>query len=783
MKRAGLHLMLALAAALLAGCGATAGDTGTARFSVSAPQSLSSTIARVAVASGGPDIRTVWVDLAPTNGVWGGTIGNIPAGTGRAFAARAYDASGTLLFSGSADGVSILANQTTLVAITLQQVNPPPPFDNEAPIIDFVAANPSTVAAGGTVSLFSSAHDPNPEDTISYTWSATAGSISSPSERATTWTAPTSTGIQTLTLTVTDSRGLASSALLVVNVLPEGEGEAELSISFNSAPEVSSLDAAPTRLVVGQPTSVSVTASDPDGDTLAYAWSASCAGTWTDASTSAARFTPSLAPAKACNNCRLSVSVSDGRGGHNTGTVALCVTSTPPAQHLEPVILRSYRSSDTAIPGQKLTYEVAAMDPQGSALTFAWGAAGGELGPPTEDGSHSRITWTAPSCVSASSPPFVIIVVINAFNLTATRRFPVTGLPICSLGWVPTGSMSTARWGATATLLLNGKVLVAGGENTSSGFETAELYDSTTGAWSPTGSMNEARVLYRATLLPGGSVLVTGGMTAERYDPATGAWSVTGPVVKTREFHTATLLPDGKVLVAGGFEPFTDYLASAEVYDPATNTWSPTGPMTEPRENHTATLLLNGKVLVSGGSNHGGNLTSAELYDPATGTWSSTGSMAQDRSRATATLLSGGKVLVAVGFDSHAHYLGTAELYDPASGTWSPTGSLAAPRFGPTATLLRSGEVLIAGGADIDGNFLATAELYDPATGMWRPTDSMPAPRFGHTATLLSNGQVLVAGGVNNSGYLTSAELYRPFLGTWSSTGASITPRLELYRP
>ncbi|NRD68519.1 kelch-like protein, partial [Corallococcus exiguus] len=115
MRRASFHLMLALTAALLAGCGDTTGDTGTVRFAVSVSQSLSSTIARVAVASGGPDIRTVWVDLAPTNGVWGGTIGNIPAGPGRAFAARAYDASGTLLYSGSADGITILADQTTLV--------------------------------------------------------------------------------------------------------------------------------------------------------------------------------------------------------------------------------------------------------------------------------------------------------------------------------------------------------------------------------------------------------------------------------------------------------------------------------------------------------------------------------------------------------------------------------------------------------------------------------------------------------------------------------------------
>ncbi|NRD55270.1 Kelch repeat-containing protein [Corallococcus exiguus] len=740
MKKADRHLMLVLVAALFVGCGALSGDAGTARFTVAVPQSLASGITRVVVTSGGAAIPSVSVELAPTNGVWGGIIGNIPAGADRTFLAQAFDAGGALRFEGFASGISILADQTTLVAITLQQIDPPPPFENEAPIIDFVAANPSTVAAGGTVSLFSSAHDPNPDDTLSYAWSATAGTFSSASEPFTSWTAPATTGIQTLTLTVTDSRGLASSALLVVNVLPEGGGEAELSISFNSAPQVTSITATATRLAVGQPTTLSALAMDLDGDSLSYSWSASCAGTFSDTSSDFTQFTPSLAPAGACNNCRLTVAVSDGRGGHNTGTVALCVTDTPPTTHLAPVILRSYRSSNTANPGDVLTYEVAASDPQGSALTFSWDASTGALGTPTGDSTHSRVTWTAPPCASGGTPPSITVTVTNAFGLTATRSFTVTGLPGCSVPgtWALTGPMvgGSLRLFSTATRLQDGRVLVAGGSEAQRGQcnNTAELYDPASNTWSATGSMLECRYGHTATLLLNGKVLVAGGMdefftlrTAELYDPATGTWSPTGSMTEPRSGQTATLLLDGQVLVQSGL--------SAELYDPASGTWSATGSLAMSREASSAPRLQDGRVLAVEGA-------TAELYDPATGTWSPTG--------APVIPIGGWPVLL---LDGRVLDLGgdTAELYDPATGTWSLTGSPSTSFQGPVTVLLNGKALAV---------YSDSAALYDPATGTWTPTAPTIVPRFAlNTATLLFDGRVLVVSGSFDS---NAAELYTP---------------------
>src|SRR5215470_12297426 len=96
-----------------------------------------------------------------------------------------------------------------------------------------------------------------------------------------------------------------------------------------------------------------------------------------------------------------------------------------------------------------------------------------------------------------------------------------------------------------------------------------------TANWSETDSLVDARFGQTATLLQNGKVLVAGGhdhrssalASAELYDPETGTWTTTGSMATAREFHTATLLPNGKVLVAGGFNPDSGYLASAELYD------------------------------------------------------------------------------------------------------------------------------------------------------------------------------------------------------------------------
>jgi galactose oxidase-like protein/Kelch motif protein len=349
--------------------------------------------------------------------------------------------------------------------------------------------------------------------------------------------------------------------------------------------------------------------------------------------------------------------------------------------------------------------------------------------------------------------------------------------------WEFTGSLNIGREYHTATLLSDGRVLVAGG-GVASGPQTyaypytrtAELYDPATGTWTFTGDLNNVRSLHTATLLPNGKVLVAGGWpeavstgSAELYDPATGTWTLTGSLNVRHAAHTATLLFDGRVLVAGGTHSFT----SVELYDPATGTWTVTGSLTTPRYGyHTATLLSDGRVLVAGGR---ADVASVELYDPATGTWTVTGSLNTGRSDHTATLLANGTVLVAGGENQDMGALASAELYDPGTGNWTPTGSLNVRRWDHTATLLSDGRVLVAGGQSA-GSALAGAEIYDPATGTWTVTGDLNTARGLHKATLLSDGRVLAVGGWAFPGFIASAELFNSGVTPTPTPTATATP-------
>jgi N-acetylneuraminic acid mutarotase len=263
--------------------------------------------------------------------------------------------------------------------------------------------------------------------------------------------------------------------------------------------------------------------------------------------------------------------------------------------------------------------------------------------------------------------------------------------------WTTTGSMVAHQNGAeTVTLLLDGRVLAAGGlgaYDAKTGREdpvaSAELYDPASGTWTATGSMVTPREDHMATLLPDGRVLVAGGYsersdgssrymlaTAELYDPATGTWTATGAMSRPLAGGTAALLRDGSVLVAK-FAPVAPPCAAprcpldfvAELYDPVTRTWTATESTPTPHYlRYAATLLPDGLLLVAGGADSGsegyGLLASAELYDPGTGSWTATATMTVARAAHTATLLHDGRVLVVGGQGGGT----SAELYDPGTG-------------------------------------------------------------------------------------------------------------------
>lgn len=342
-------------------------------------------------------------------------------------------------------------------------------------------------------------------------------------------------------------------------------------------------------------------------------------------------------------------------------------------------------------------------------------------------------------------------------------------------GWIATGDLGEARPDHTATLLQDGRVLMAGGFDPTFGdvfgfVASTQLYNTATGVWTMTGALQEGRYAHTATLLQDGRVLVTGGVggngrlaSAELYDPDAGTWAATGSMQEARVSHTATLLPDGQVLVAGFFDGSSDgvrSLASAELFDPASGLWTPTASMAQARGLHTATLLKDGRVLVAGGT--GDNSTSGELYDPTTQRWTATRPMVEGRGGHTATLLGNGMVLI-VGSGGE-----TAQLYDPSSDAWGLTGAPSGTGIDNATVLLADGRVLVTGGYNSNGDGLADAQLYDPISRTWTATASMLEGRVYHSATLLPDGTVLVAGGSKTiyadslEELVLSAELYDP---------------------
>jgi hypothetical protein len=421
-----------------------------------------------------------------------------------------------------------------------------------------------------------------------------------------------------------------------------------------------------------------------------------------------------------------------------------------------------------AITPNKVAVSVGASQHLSAVLTYSDG---------TTADVTSQASWTSsatPVATVVSTSGVVTGVSAGSAMITATVGSinSTSTVSVVTATWTATGSMTLGHERHTATLLANGKVLVAGGEEIRPIANVGgDLYDPASGTWSGV-ALQIPRVRHSATPLSDGRVLIVGGdhgeqfqanpyNSAEIYDPATGTSTATGNLLTARAGHTATLLPNGKVLVAGGQITGTMYpapTASAELFDPATGSFVSTNNMLSPHFGASAFLLANGKVLVVAGN--GQSPPTAELYDPATQIWSATGPLAEaystSLSQMSATLLADGKVLLTGGSAALAGtpnvvVLATCELYDPATNVWTATGSLNFARGVHTATLLANGRVLVAGGVDSTQLPISSAEIYDPTAGTWSLSASLPGPLSLHTATLLMNGQVLVAGGDGNT--------------------------------
>jgi hypothetical protein len=309
-----------------------------------------------------------------------------------------------------------------------------------------------------------------------------------------------------------------------------------------------------------------------------------------------------------------------------------------------------------------------------------------------------------------------------ACALVAFLCLPATASAVNPVSFTSVGNLTTARDAPGVARLPDGRVLVAGGYNTTDGnLDTAEIFDPKTNSFSPIGAT----------------------MSTARYSPM------------------AASLPDGRVLIAGGYNGVD--VASADVFNPSTGTFSPVGSMSSVRELAGAVSLPDGRVLVLGGYAQTDPTASTEIFDPKTNAFSAGPSLSSAKFSFAAAAIAGGKILIAGGEERNPSvFLSLAEVFNPAGGASNPVGSLPSRTDAPVGASLPGGRALVAAGHDEDtGDELKGALIFDPGTNSLGSSGigNLNVAREEAGATELADGRVLVAGGWDGSDGIASAEL------------------------
>ena len=194
-----------------------------------------------------------------------------------------------------------------------------PPTGNQPPVITSITITPeaTTVAHGAISKITCSANDPD-GDTLSYTWSATGGTISV-AKQICTWTAPNFDGEFEISVVVDDGKGGTATRNLTITAVA------------NQRPAITSVTAEPVKIIPGETSTVTCVATDPDDDTLSYAWSAT-GGTVSGKGNIITWQSPNFD-----GEFVISVTVDDGKGGTVKGQCAVTVGSPVITTIFEPV--------------------------------------------------------------------------------------------------------------------------------------------------------------------------------------------------------------------------------------------------------------------------------------------------------------------------------------------------------------------------------------------------------------------------------------------------------------
>ena len=344
--------------------------------------------------------------------------------------------------------------------------------------------------------------------------------------------------------------------------------------------------------------------------------------------------------------------------------------------------------------------------------------------------------------------------------------------------WKPVSGTGPAVIQFTATLLVDGRVLVAGGYDYPSPTRSvpqykkqAWLYQPDTNSFVPAGEMKLARARHTASLLPDGRVLIAGGeddsnthASTELFDPkqpVASAWSAGPDLPGSRAGHVAVALSDGQILLAGG-KSWPDILGSFVIYKPSTNSFqSPAFGMSKGRATMATTLLQNGKVLLAGGDDGSSAFCNImETFDPGSGAVTLLkATMSDKKNSALAFTLPSGKVLITAGYAFA--YPPRDDLFDPAADTVTAVNHPNGSARGSAAARLADGRVIVAGGFESAQE--SKVRVFTEQGMAWEILPDLLHARAYLALVTLKDESVLAVGGRQGNTYPGESErLYHP---------------------
>lgn len=306
----------------------------------------------------------------------------------------------------------------------------------------------------------------------------------------------------------------------------------------------------------------------------------------------------------------------------------------------------------------------------------------------------------------------------------------------------PAGSMKTAPNDGTATLLRDGRVLLAGGFDGRGDVTIDEIFDPKTASFTQIGPVTP-HYPGAAVLLPDGRVLVVGGETdaADIFDPAKGKFTSAGAMVGGGGGGnlSAVLLGNGKALL---FEVTGTGSARGRVYDPAAGTFKAVTLPPTPRYGAACLARLpDGRAMV-----FGGGTDVVEAYDPSSDSFSRLASMPGSADVARYVTLTDGRIL--------------ALSFAGSEGTWHTGGSRLLDAR-PEAT---SGAP---NGATTESDY--AVEIYDPASDKWTEAGQLASPLMHVDVAATPNGGAIAAGAQGGGGSGSEVEIFDPKTGKFTS--------------